>query len=240
MQNIFFIKKTAYSKGISAAGLPDGIFRAHRRRNTLGRVFGTLCLLLIIVSAAGAEPVKINGKKLDDVQDILTETMGRRNFLKHDLIHALWYKPDSSNDTGSDVRLRPIRFDPAADSHTEKPPVALYGSPPKDSEWTSGMHPAITTRPVDANNGYRVLLPDFSHHGNTTLYHTGVVRMDENGDFKIDGVRELPTDVPAGNVYPTGTTAGLFVDGEEAESFVVARMTVAAGGNTHLGDKVTT
>ena len=89
MQNIFFIKKTAYSKGISAAGLPDVISLAHRRWNTLGRVFGTLCLLLIIVSAAGAEPVKINGKKLDDVQDILTETMGRRNFLKHDLIHAL-------------------------------------------------------------------------------------------------------------------------------------------------------
>jgi len=240
MQNIFFIKKIACSKGISAAGLQGDIFRAHGRWNTLGRVFGTLCLFFIIVSAAGAEPVKINGKKLDDVQDILTETMGRRNFLKHDLIHALWYKPNSSNDTGSDVRLYPMRFDPAAGSHTEKPPVTLYGSPPKDNEWTSGMHPAITTRPVDTNNGYRVLLPDFSHHGNTTLYHTGVVRMDENGDFKIDGVRELQTNVPAGNVYPTGTTAGLFVDGEEAESFVAARMTVAEGGKTHLGDKVTT
>ena len=68
MQNIFFIKKTAYSKGISAAGLPDVISLAHRQWNTLGRVFGTLCLLLIIVSAACAEPVKINGKKLDDVK----------------------------------------------------------------------------------------------------------------------------------------------------------------------------
>ena len=64
--------------------------------------------------------------------------------------------------------------------------------------------------------------------------------MDENGDFKIDGVRELQTNVPAGNVYPTGTTAGLFVDGEEAESFVAAQMTVAEGGKTYLGDKVTT
>ncbi len=31
MQNIFFIKKTAYSKGISAAGLPDVISLAHRQ-----------------------------------------------------------------------------------------------------------------------------------------------------------------------------------------------------------------
>lgn len=131
MQNIFFIKKIACGKGISAAGLPDVISLAHRRWNTLGRVFGTFCLLLIIVSAAGAKPVKINGKKLDDVQDILTETMGRRNFLKHDLIQALWYKPNSSNDTGSDVCLYPMCFESAADSHTEKPPVALYGSPPR-------------------------------------------------------------------------------------------------------------
>ncbi|MCD8162840.1 MAG: hypothetical protein LUE09_05225 [Synergistaceae bacterium] len=214
MQNIFFIKKIACSKGISVAGRQGGIFRAHGLWNTLGRVFGTLCLFFIIASAAGAEPVKINGKKLDDVQDILIETTGRRNFLKHDLIHALWYKPNSPNDTGSDVRLYRMRFDPAAGSRTEKPPVTLYGSPHKDSEWTSGMHPAITTRPVDANNGYRVLLPDFSHNGHDRFYHTGVVRMDENGDFKIDGVRELQTNVPAGNVYPTGTTAGLFVDGE--------------------------
>ena len=238
MQNMSFIKKTACSKGISAAGLPGVISLAHRRWKTLKRVFGTLCLLLIIVSAACADPVNINGKKLDDVQDILTETMGGRNFLKQDMVRALWYKQNSSNDTNSELRLYPMRFDPSG-SHTEQSAMTLYGSPPKDSEWSSGMHPAITTKPVNSDNGYRVMLPDFSHHGHDRLYHTCVVRMDENGNFRTDDVRALQTNVPAGNVYPTDTTAGLFVDGEETESFVVARMTVAAGGNTHLGDKVT-
>ncbi|MDR1579395.1 MAG: VCBS repeat-containing protein, partial [Synergistaceae bacterium] len=43
--------------------------------------------------------------------------------------------------------------------------------------------------------------------------------------------------VPAGKVYPTDATAGLFVGGEEDESFVVARMTVGGSGTGQLGDK---
>lgn len=202
------------------------------------RACAALTLLFILTAAAWGEPVKINGKKLDEVQDILQETVGTRNFLKHDLLRAVWYRPNYNSDSGSNLRLYPIRFDPSA-SPVEKSALTFYNAPPTDSEWSSGMHPAITTRPVDADNGYRLLLPDFSHHGHNRFYRTGVARMDEYGNFTVGDVRELATSVPAGNVYPTDAAAGLFVDGEGTESFVVARMTVAEGGNTHLGNKST-
>ncbi len=251
---MFLSEKIGY--GAYAPGR-DSLFDTHRKRKIqddippvysgsifdmrgegkfLRRLLGTFCLFFIIVTAAGADPVKINGKKLDDVQDILTETVGGRDFIKQDLLRAVWY-----NSGGQSLNLYPGRFDPSKNyEYKQESKLYLYDLAPNDGEWTSGMHPAITTKPVDKDNGYRVLLPDFDHKGGKGwLYRTGVVRMDKDGNFKLENNGSRKANVKAENVYPTDTTAGLFVDGEETESFVVAHMRTPDGKGQQLGENTT-
>ncbi|MDR1515189.1 MAG: hypothetical protein LBS45_05800 [Synergistaceae bacterium] len=193
-----------------------------------------------LAATAGAEPVKINGKRLDDVQDIMTETTGTRVFRKHSLVDILWNRPNSNSDSGSNLQFTYSNVPPNTSETgiTTYGTYGLYGSPPADSEWSSGMHPAVSTRAM-SDGTYRVVLPDFSHHGHDRWYHTYTMRADADGTVHADTPRRLPTSVPAGNVYPTDATAGLFVGGEEEESFVVARMTVR-DGKQHLGENTGT
>jgi hypothetical protein len=100
------------------------------------------------------------------------------------------------------------------------------------------MHPAVSTKVLSDGVSHRVVLPDFSHHGNATRYYTYTMRADSVGTVHANTPRQLSTGVPAGRVYPTDTAAGLFVGGENDESFVVARMTVH-DGKSYLGDKET-
>lgn len=201
--------------------------------------FFALFAFLGLASVAGADPVKIGGKRLDDVQDILTETAGTRVFRKHSLIKPVWYRPNNSSDSGSNLRFYYVNFDASSGASHERGGDPIHNAPPADSEWTSGMHPAVSSKPGPDGRSHRVVLPDFSHHGHDRWYHTYTVYVDANGAIQTSSPKRLPTGVPQGNVYPTDATAGLFVDGEDEESFVVARMTVHEGGQTHLGDKET-
>ncbi|MDR3321971.1 MAG: VCBS repeat-containing protein, partial [Synergistaceae bacterium] len=195
--------------------------------------------LLALVPSAGAEPVKINGKTLDNVQDIMTETTGTRVFRKNSLATIKWYRPNNASDTGSDLRSYYYNFDDGVVTPHQQGPITVRNAPPTDSEWSSGMHPAVSSKPLSDGLSYRAILPDFSHHGHDTWYYTYTMRADSDGTIHADVPRQLPTGIPAGNIYPTDAASGLFVGGENDESFVVARMAVHEGGSTHLGDKET-
>ena len=203
------------------------------------------CAVLAMFFAPAAEAenhLLINGKELGDIQDIMTEMTGTRNFRKHSLVKTLWYRTSSKSDSGSYLPFYYYDIDIETQKDHERGGGGgyyIYNSPPADSEWTSGMHPAISTKPADGKN-YRIVLPDFSHHGHDRWYHTYTMYGTVNASpYSVtphaSNIKRLPTGVPAGNVYPTDSTAGLFVGGESEESFVVARMT--ARSNKHLGDK---
>ncbi|GHV55559.1 hypothetical protein FACS1894216_18270 [Synergistales bacterium] len=132
---------------------------------------------------------------------------------------------NSGNKNGT---LRDYNF---GDFHVTSEPFQLSNSNIA-ATYRHGRSVALTVKP-DSNGDYRFFVPMYLV--DARYFTIGKVKKDNNGNMNIDDVKRITLATGSNASFATDATAGLFIDGEETESFVVGE---AAYYDGDVGDYI--
>ena len=195
-----------------------------------GKLRALVCAALCVALSVGAAnaSVTINGKSLNDIDDIVMETTGSHIVRQESLLKVLRW------DDGG-VRFISVK----GDVNGSNASLSQSGSQNLDVSGEStntGAHPAVGTK-MNSDGSFFLLVPSYSSSGVKASIHNVITKADSSiTHTKVGGV----TSVAGGNAYVTDATGGLFPYGKDGkEVFVIAYFTSNDNKRPGLGTNYT-